>query len=391
MWFKNLQIYRLHAGWNIGVAALNEQLARGAFEKCTSNQPMSRGWIQPRQDGMLTYSNNGQILIALQIEERILPSSVVNEEVKERAETMAEQQGYAPGRKRLRELKERVIEELMPRAFTKKRITHVWIDLKNGWFVVDAGSMSKAEEVIDHLRLCLDEFPLKPLRTQITPTSAMSDWLASEEAPSGFTIDCDCELKSVSEDRALVKYARGHLDHEQVKTNLAAGKLPTKLALTWDDRISFVLTENLDIKRLAFLDLLKEQAEKNAEHADEQFDADFALMTGELVRFIPRLVDVLGGEVIDLAEQGGGAPAKKSGDKMQELNERLADIVPDAAYEEAVLIVRSTQRASISLVQRQLRIGYNRAAMFIERMEREGIVSAMNANGERSVLPKTGA
>lgn len=304
MWFKNLQLYRLSADWNIGLEALNEQLARGAFAKCASNQPMSRGWVTPRQDGTLAYSQNGQFLIALQIEQRILPSSVVNDEVKERAEAMAEEQGYTPGRKALRELKERVIEELMPRAFTKKRITFVWIDPKNGWFVVDAGSMSKADEVIEHLRRCLDEFPIKPLRTHISPTSAMADWLAGGEAPHGFTIDRDCELESVSEDRAKISYRHHHLEGDQVREHLAAGKLPTKLALTWNDRISFVLTDNLDIKRLAFLDLLKEEAEKNAEHADEQFDADFALMTGELTRFIPALIEALGGELIDLAEQG---------------------------------------------------------------------------------------
>ena len=252
----------------------------------------------------MAYSQNGQILIALQIEERILPSSVVNDEVKERAEEMADEQGYSPGRKALRELKERVIEELMPRAFTKKRITHAWIDQKNGWFVINAGSMSKAEEVIDHLRLCLDEFPIKPLRTHIFPTSAMADWLAGGEAPEGLTIDRDCELEAVGEERAKISYRHHPLEGDQVREHLAAGKLPTKLALTWDDRISFVLTDNLDIKRLAFLDLLKEEAEKNAEHADEQFDADFALMTGELTRFIPALIEALGGELIDLAEQG---------------------------------------------------------------------------------------
>lgn len=313
MWFKNLQIYRLHAGWNISIAELNEQLARGAFEKCPSNQPMSRGWIQPRQDGMLTYSNNGQILIALQVEERILPSSVVNDEVRERADKLEEEQGFKPGRKAMRELKERVTEELMPRAFTKKRTAFVWIDQTNGWFVVDAGSQAKAEEVIEQLRHCLDVFPLKPLHTQISPMSAMADWLAGGDAPQGFTIDRDCELKACGEEKAVVAFKRHPLGdevHAEIKSHLAAGKLPTKLALTWDDRISFVLGEKLEIKRLAFLDLLKEEAEKNAKHADEQFDADFALMTGELVRFLPQLIEALGGEVIDLADQGGGAPAK---------------------------------------------------------------------------------
>jgi len=300
--FKNLQIYRLPAPWGIDLAKLEEQLARGTFARCASHEPMSRGWVSPRKDGALIHACNRQWLIALAVEQRLLPSSVVNEEVKERAEKLTEQLGYAPGRKALRELKERVTEELMPRAFTKKRTAFVWIDPVNGWFVVDAGSQAKAEEAIEHLRHCLDEFPLKPLHTQLSPQSAMADWLAGGDAPDGFTIDRDCDLKSVSEEKAAVRYVRHALGDEvsgEIKAHLAAGKLPTKLALTWDDRISFVLTEKLEVKRLTFLDILKEQAEKAVEHAEEQFDADFALMTGELQRMLPAVIGALGGEVVE--------------------------------------------------------------------------------------------
>ena len=306
MWFKNLQIYRLQA--MLVTAELAEQLARGEFVKCQSNQPMSRGWVPPRNDSGLTYSLNGQMLIALKVQEKLLPASVIAEAAQERANDIAEEQGYPPGRKQMKEIKERVVEELMPRAFTRSRTTFAWIDPINGWFVVDASSQSKAEEVIEHLRHCLDNFPLKPFHTQLSPVSAMADWLAGGDAPDGFTIDRDVELQAVDEEKAKVSYKRHPLEEEQVKSHLAAGKLPTRLALTWDDRISFVLTEKLEIKRLAFLDLLKEQAEENAKHAEEQFDADFALMTGELARFLPELTEALGGELIDLAEQGGGSP-----------------------------------------------------------------------------------
>jgi recombination associated protein RdgC len=311
MWFKNLQIYRLPAPWNIDLAKLDEQLARGEFTRCPSNQPMSRGWVSPRKDGALIYSNNRQWLIALAVEQRLLPSSVINETAQERAEQITDQQGYAPGRKQMKEIKERVVEELMPRAFTKKRSSFVWIDPHNGWFIVDAGSPAKAEEVIEHLRHCLDEFPLKPLHTQLSPQSAMADWLAGGDAPAGFTIDRDCELKAIGEEKAAVRYVRHPLEGDEVKAHLVAGKLPTRLALTWDDRISFVLTEKLEIKRLAFLDLLKEEAEKSAERADEQFDADFALMTGELVRFLPQLIEALGGEQSE-TEAPAAAPAAAS-------------------------------------------------------------------------------
>lgn len=304
MWFKNLQLYRLPAPWAIDLARLDEQLARGGFHPCASHEPVSRGWVSPRRDGALVYAAHRQWLLALAVEQRLLPASVINEVVQERAEMLTGQQGYAPGRKQLRELKERVTEELMPRAFTRKRKTFVWIDPQHGWFCVDASSPGKAEEVIEHLRLCLDEFPLQPLHTQRSPQSAMADWLAGGEAPAGFTIDRDCELKAVGEEKSAVRYVRHPLNDEvspQIQAHLAAGKLPTKLALTWDERLSFVLTEKLEIKRLAFLDLLKEEAEKAAEHADEQFDADFALMTGELCRFLPQLIEAMGGEMAEKA------------------------------------------------------------------------------------------
>ena len=299
MWFRNLQLYRLPTPWAIDLASLEEQMARGPFVKCPSNQPLSRGWVSPRRDGALVFALDRQWLLALAVEQRLLPASVVIEEVKERAEAIEAQQGYAPGRKQLKELRERVTEELMPRAFTRRRSTFVWIDPQNGWLCVDASSPARAEEVIEHLRHCLDEFPLALLHTQVSPASAMADWLAGGDAPAGFTIDRDCELKASGDEKSAVRYVRHPLEGDEIKAHLASGKVPTRLALTWDDRISFVLTEKLEIKRLAFLDLLKEQAEKNAEHADEQFDADFVLMTGELSRFLPQLVEALGGEVAE--------------------------------------------------------------------------------------------
>jgi recombination associated protein RdgC len=298
MWFRNLQIYRLPRPWAITAEQLEQQLARAPFVATTGTDPASRGWVAPR-DGALVHAANGHWLIRLKTEKRLLPASVVNGEVRDRAKKLEELQGYAPGRKALRELRERVVEELLPKSHPVQNATFVWIDPRAGWLCVDAGTSAKAGAVIDHLRHCLDDFPLALAHTLISPQSAMADWLAGE-APDGFTIDRDCELKACGEDKASVAFKRHPLSDEwagEIKEHLAAGKLPTKLALTWDDRISFVLTEKFEAKRLAFLDLLREEAEQNAEMADDQFDADFALMTGELSRFLPRLVEVLGGEV----------------------------------------------------------------------------------------------
>ena len=301
MWFRNLQIYRLPSPWLITAEQLETQLARGAFVATTWADAESRGWVPPR-DGELVHAANGHWLLCLQAEKRLLPAAVVNAQVRERANVLTESQGYAPGRKQLRELRERVTAELLAKSHAVPSTTIVWIDPKAGWFCVDAGTAGKADAVIEHLRFCLDDFPLKPLHTALSAQAAMADWLAGGEAPAGFVIDSDCELKSCGAVKSAARYVRSSLDvssgvGNQIREHLAGGKLPTKLALTWDDRISFVLTEKLEIKRLTFLDLLKEEAEKNAETADDQFDADFALMTGELSRFLPTLVAALGGEV----------------------------------------------------------------------------------------------
>lgn len=296
MWFRNLQLYRLPAPWPVGIEALEEQLSSRRFTPCGSQDPESRGWVAPVADGPLVHNVAGQWLICLCIEQRLLPSSVVKQEAEERAAQLELTQGFKPGRKQMKDLKEAVTQELMPRAFTRRRKVYAWIDPRDGWFAVDAASLTRAEDVLEALRQSLEAFPLTLLRTERSPVSAMADWLAGDEAPAGFTIDMDCELKSVTEEKAAVRYVRHSLDRDEIKAHLTEGKLPTRLALTFDDRVSLLLTEKGEIKRLQFLDVVKEAADGGGESAQELFDAHFALMTGELKRLIPAVVDALGGE-----------------------------------------------------------------------------------------------
>lgn len=298
MWFRNLQIYRLATDWNITAERLDEQLAGHVFQPCGSMDRQSKGWTSPRGDERLAYGLNGQIMLALAVEQKLLPGAVVKQAADERIAEIETQQGYSPSRKQVREIREQVAEELLPRAFSRRRITRAWINPAHGWLCIDAASTSKADEVLELLNQCVSDLPLSPLRTARSPTAAMTEWLTTREAPTGFSIDRDCELRSPLEENATVRYVRHPLDGEEIGKHIAAGKQPTRLALTWDDRISFVLTEKLEIKRLAFLDILKEEAEASAETADEQFDADFVLMTGELARLLPALVAALGGEQI---------------------------------------------------------------------------------------------
>lgn len=301
MWFKNLQVYRLPVPSALNPAQLAADLAPQAFQQCSSLEMQSQGWASPRDNDELVYTINKQMLLMLATEKKLLPTSVINQVAKAKAADIEEQQGFKPGRKQMKEIKEDVLDELLPRAFSIRRNTWVWIDPVHGWLVVDAASPAKADEVLKLLFKSVDKLQLEVLHVAQSPVAAMTDWLVADEAPHGFTVDQDTELRATTESKATVRYVRHTLEAEDVRRHIAAGKQCTRLAMTWNDRISFVLTEALTIKRIAPLDVIKDESDTSSQNEDERFDADMMLMTGELSKMLVDLVQALGGEMQKLA------------------------------------------------------------------------------------------
>lgn len=297
MWFKNLSLYRLPADWNVSGAELEEKLAHRTLQPCSPLEMLSRGWVAPSSTGRMLHTVNQQHLIALGVDQKLLPSSIIRQEAQKRAEVLADSQGFPVGRRQMRDLKMRVGEELRARALTRRRMTRAWIDPVNGWFIVDAGSAGKAEELVEALRDLLGSFAVQFVETQRTPHTSMAAWLTHGDAPAPFGIDQDLELQTADPTKATVRYVRHALDGKEIKTHLAGGKYPTRLGLTWNGRISFVLTEKLQVKRVEFLEMTKDAADGGELDKAEQFDVDFAVMAGELAKLLDDLVQVLGGEV----------------------------------------------------------------------------------------------
>lgn len=296
--FKNAIIYRLPSPWAANADQLAQHLAPQSFTPAGNMDMQSQGWIQPRErSNGLVHQVNRQFLLRLQTEKKILPSSVINQVTRERARELEDQQGFPPGRKQTKELKEQVTDELLPRAFTRLSSMWVWIDPVNGWLVADSSSPAKAEEALKLLFKAVPKFPLETVRTVMSPGAAMTEWLASDEAPEGFTVDQDTELRSTAESRATVRYVRHTLEADQLRQHIETGKQCTRLALTWADKISFTLAENLSVKKITLLDLLKENHELTSKNDDERFDGDFALFAGEMSGLLAALVDALGGQL----------------------------------------------------------------------------------------------
>jgi recombination associated protein RdgC len=300
--FKNLTVYRIGPDWTASAVEIEAALDKGRFVECGASQQKSMGWVEPRGEAHapLVEVIDGHILLKLMTEQRVVPGSVVKRRTEEIAEQMEKQTGRKPGKKIMKELKEQALLELLPMAFTKQSVTRVWIAPRQRMLVLDSGSQAKAEEVVTLLIKEINGLALSLLQTEMSPAVAMAHWLGTGEAPYQFSIDRECELKSPDEMKSVVRYARHPLDTEEVRQHILTGKVPTRVAMTWRDRVSFLLTESMQLKKLAFLDVVFEGAMAAAGKVDkgEAFDADAAIATGELVQLIPDLLEALGGEMV---------------------------------------------------------------------------------------------
>lgn len=303
--FKNLIVHRLIGGWPEVESTLDDLLARAVFAPCGPTQPMSSGFVPPRglPHAPLAERVGDHWLFQLRTEQRLLPGSVVREYVDELAEKVEHETGRAPGRKRRQELKDEAVQTLLPQAFTRRGHVRIWVDPVQQLLMIDAGSATRADEAVTQFLKALEPLAAAPLMTAMSPSAAMSGWLLDDEAPAGFSVDRDCELKAGDDSRSAVRYASHPLDIEEVRAHVQAGKRPTRLAMTWASRVSFVLTEQSALKRLKFLDVVM-QDRPGGLSDDEAFDADAAIATGELSRLLPDLLLALGG----IADPAAGLP-----------------------------------------------------------------------------------
>ena len=306
--FKNALVYRIDTWTPPGLDELEARLAAGRFAECGATQLESAGWVEPRGEkhGLLIENVGGQLMLRLCVERKAVPGSVVKLALNQRLDKIEADTGRRPKGKQAKEMKEEIVHALLPRAFPKRSDTLVWIDPKASLLWVNAASLKKADAIVTQLiELLGGGIALTLLQTQVSPTTAMSQWLSTQEAPAGFSIDRECELKQPDSEKSTVKYSRHTLDIVEVAEHIQQGKLPTQLAMTWQGRVSFVLNESMTLKRIKLLDVAMEGSTSGK---DDGFDADMAITTGELGKLFPDLLAALGGELLrDLGSPGTGS------------------------------------------------------------------------------------
>ena len=296
MFFRNLSLFRFNPSLKKSFDNIDDALAECALKPVGPLEQMSRGFVSPfgRDQPALSHRVGPALWLTLGGEDRLLPSSVINDEVQRKLAQLEQREGRKLGGRARKRLKEDVVHELLPRAFVRPSRLNASIDLTQGVVAVDTSSRKAAEGFLTELRHALGSFPALPLNAELSPRALLTGWIAGEPLPAGFALGDECELKDPVDGGAIVKCQRQELLGDEIRKHLESGKQVSRLALVFDDHVSFVLGEDLVLRKLKFLDGAVDQLENTERDSlNAELDARFALMSAELARLFTALEKAL--------------------------------------------------------------------------------------------------
>ncbi len=298
MWFKNIHFYRFETPFRMSGQQLHEVLEKRKARSCGQMELACEGWAKPLglEGQQLVHETDGKLMICLRREDKVLPASLLRERMEEKVFQIEQQAGRPVGLKEKGDIHDQLIQELLPKALVKASHTYAYIDARNGWLMVDASSAKRAEELIMLLRKTLGTLDVVLPQTDLSPESEMTRWLLSDEAlPQGFDVEDECELRTSGESASVIRCKYVDLASDEIRAHVSLGACVHKLAMNWQGKLSFVLHDDLSIRRIHYDSELVEQADAG-DDALAQFDADFAIMSAELAEFIPALLLALSSE-----------------------------------------------------------------------------------------------
>lgn len=285
MFFRNLTFFRYPSSINSALATLDERLAEHPLKPVGPLELGSRGFVAPfgRDEPALSHRVGECTWITLGREDRLLPGAVVNEALSKKLAEIESKEGRKLGGKARKQLKDDLIHDMLPKAFIKGSRTSASLDAKHGIIAVDASSKKSAENLISELRHAMGSFPAVPVNAEVSVRALMTGWLTGEPLPEGLTLGDECELKDPMDGGAVVKAQRQDLTADEITKHLETGKQVTKLALVMDDHVSFVLGEDLILRKLKLLDGAVDSLENTERDSlAAELDARYALFSAEV-------------------------------------------------------------------------------------------------------------
>lgn len=263
MSFKNLLVYKFEEP-----LLFSNEDASSQFESALSSKPLtapltqeweSLGWLPFFKEGKQYVEKiNNALFIRLGIEQKQLPNSAIKTAVDKKIE---EKELKHISRSEMKELHEVVMNELLPNALVVRSSLLAYIDLEKGWIVVDANSTKKASILTSYLRKTLGTLPIVPLTPENSVNAALTHWALHGIQSDVLSMLDEIELKELKDEGANAKFKSIDLDSKEVQDPLKEGWQVTKLALEYDEQISFSLAGDFIFKRLKLLERFTENLE----------------------------------------------------------------------------------------------------------------------------------
>lgn len=297
MWFKNIKAYRLTQLLTLDDEALERALLEHHFRPCGKQDISATGFQSPfhaaqRKDGPMFHKVGDRYWFCLRKQERLLPASVVNNELSQKVADIEAQTGSPVGKKAQQELKQQIITQLLPQAFTKDTYTNGFISIETGMVIIDASADNRAEAFLAMLRKVLGSLPVVPF-VQNNIGLLLTNWL-TDEPPQPFVLLEEAEFVADDDSGSVVRCKNQPLDSDEVHALLTAGKRIRQVGVTFDERLSVIITDEGAFKRISFSDIVQESlSDIPKDEKSARLDAEFALMSSELVYFLKTVTPML--------------------------------------------------------------------------------------------------
>lgn len=374
--------------------ALRTHLAEKPFTECQPNEIRSAGFMPVNEDDLVLEFPGG-LAFAVRIDTKIIPTSAIQKETRRLTERFIEMEGRKPGKVDKLNLKDAAVLSLARTAFVKTALIRVFHHRDTGYLIVPTTSNKLCDQITSMLVQAVGSVKTETIHVSNVKhglTTRLKNWLAHESGEysdgEGFgAFHPRCEVAMAQEKRKItIKMGGLEMAESAIKEAIAGAFEVTALGLTFDGQTEFSLTQDFKFKGIGFA------TTPDADDEDAYgLVATAALEVRALADVITELCTMLAykeDEADATTDEAGytRGPVSDGGMDPRETAPNLEGDGPDPMYEQAVAIVREHQRASISLVQRHLRLGYNRAARLLEAMANAGVVAVDSTSGGYKLL-----
>lgn len=295
-WFKNCRVFELIEPVAKDAQALSNALQTFAFTPCEAFESKRLGWVSPApflNPEALVYEHQGRLAMTLAIEDKILPATVIQHTLTEKTEQAEVREGRRLSKRERVQLKTEVINDLLPRAFSKYQHIMGYIDTKLNIILVNTSSAQVAETFSIALRQALGSLKIRLPDVSQAPV-LMTDWVAHAQLPQGFEVDDMCVIQDGLETGGVIRCQNQNLFAQDIQALMGQGREVVALRMVWQEQIRFVLKQDGVIQGIKFLDsVLKYAQETNPESQAEQFITDFTIMSESLSQLVAELMQVI--------------------------------------------------------------------------------------------------